>query len=310
MRQAKPGHMTRLKLKPKDLVVLIAPASHQARGSEWMIQKAKEVLEGWGLQVELLCSSSARHFYLAGDDGFRSNNLTKALTDPRIKAVFCTRGGYGSLRLLPGVFQPLGQQTISERFFCGFSDITSLLLSFDNRLPQILPVHAPGLASRAFLDDSSTGGNNRSRLYTVLFESDDGYEQTVEVIKSGTASGPIVGGCLSALVGLIGTPYEPDFDHRILFLEDVREKPFRIDRMLTHLILAGKLEKVRGIVFGDMHGCSDSVNDLRKVIEDVLRSYEFPVVLGFQAGHGEINSAFRFNQMANINTALSKFTLG
>ncbi|MCB1754989.1 MAG: LD-carboxypeptidase [Gammaproteobacteria bacterium] len=294
------------KLAVGDKVALIAPAARQVRGTEWMIEKAGEILEGWGLRVQMYGSPAERHFYLAGTDEQRARHLLDALREPDVRAVFVTRGGYGSPRLLPYLRESF---SASDRYFCGFSDLTALLLTFEQRFPHICPIHAPAVATPAFCGDEPQSVLNRDRLQRVLFEQADAYQQPIEVIKSGSASGPLSGGCLSVLTGLLGTPFEPEFSDRILFLEDVNEKPFRIDRMLTQLKLAGKLQRLRGIVFGDMCACSDSQNDLHEVIADVLQGVDCPVVAGFSAGHARLNIAFRLGQQAVIDGVTKTFSL-
>ncbi len=287
-----------IKLKAGDSVAIIAPAACQRFGTEWMVDKAVNILQGWGLNVQLYYSSQKRHFYLAGDDAYRKKNLLFSLNDPDIRGIFVTRGGYGSPRLLPFINAAI---VCRPKIFCGFSDISALMFALNIELPQIECIHGPTLASPAFVDDSESGGINRQRLHRVLFDQNNGYQQHVEVIRPGNTSGPMVGGCLSVLISLLGTRFEPDFNQKILFLEDVDEKPFRIDRMLTQLSQAGKLQNVKGIVFGDMPDCEDSANPLQSVIKDTLRHYDFPIVYGFNAGHGAVNTAFRFDQETSID---------
>ncbi len=294
------------KLKPGDTVAIIAPASHQVTGAENLVEQGLSCLEAWGLNVRLLCSPEKKHFYLAGEDEYRAEMLRESLTDPEIRAVFATRGGYGSLRILPIL---AGIEVPQPRYFCGFSDLTVFLMAFEQQFPSVQAIHSPGIANRAFTGEEVEAALNRDRLHQVLFGNDKSYSQDIQVIKPGTASGPIVGGCLSVLLSLFGTAYEPEFSGKILFLEDVAEKPYVIDRLLTQLVVSGKLERVKGIVFGDMPDCSDGQNNLQEVIADALRSVLCPIVYGFRCGHGDVNVAFELGQLATINTQSKTFSL-
>ncbi|HBR99263.1 MAG TPA: LD-carboxypeptidase [Gammaproteobacteria bacterium] len=288
-----------------DVVALVAPAAHQAGSGLDLIAQACQQLTDWGLVVQVLCEPERRHFYLAGDDAHRAQQLQTALTDPDIRGVFVTRGGYGSTRVLP----LLAGRPVADRVICGYSDISSLLFNLPQIYPGVSAVHGPGLAGAHFLADTDTAATNRHRLQALLFSDCAAYGQAVDVIRPGQAQGPLVGGNLSVLVSLLGTPFAPDFTGQVLFLEDVGEKPYVIDRMLTQLRLAGKLNGLRGLVFGDMEACHDGHHDVREVIADALGPTPYPVVYGFRAGHGALNTAFRFGQVAMIASADATLTL-
>ena len=190
---------------------------------------------------------------------------------------------------------------ISEKFFIGFSDLTTLLLALEGRENGIHGIHGPHLATDQFLSDTTEGKSNRDRLHAILFSLEPPPAEKIDVICNGHAIAPMTGGCLSVVVTLLGTPFEPDFAGKIVFLEDVGEKPFRIDRMLTHLKMAGKFENVRGVVFGEMRACHDAANDLKEVIRDILSFGNFPVAFGMKAGHGKSNHPFRMGQIATLD---------
>jgi muramoyltetrapeptide carboxypeptidase len=199
---------------------------------------------------------------------------------------------------------------VSCRYFCGFSDITSLLFGLQQQVEGVQAVHAPNLATAQFCDDSPQAHANRLRLHALLFGATTPvYEQQIQVIAPGVATGPIVGGCLSVFVGLLGTPFQPNLQGKILFLEDVAEKPYRIDRMLMQLQLSGVLQGIKGLVFGEMLQCDDDTHQLGDIIADVLAESDFPVVMGVHAGHAPVNMAFMFNQQARIDTFESSFYL-
>ena len=281
-------------LSPGDTVALIAPSGAQTTEQRELPSAAVAVLSAWGLQVRDL-SAGARHFYLAATDAQRAAALTEALTDPLIKGVFCTRGGYGAPRLLPLIRRGL---VPSPRLLCGFSDITALLQASESRLPAVLPIHGPNLATAGFLGDDAAAMENRERLRRVVFGEAEPLEVRLQVLNAGSARAPVTGGCLTLIAHLLGTPLEPDLRGKVLFLEDVAEKPYVIDRLLTQLRLAGKFKHLAGLVFGDMQDCSDGCHALPEVIMDTLGQVSFPVLYGMPAGHGPRNLAFRLGDEA------------
>ncbi len=295
-----------LKLKKGDKVAIVAPASYLSYAKHYLLENACEILQSWGLQVVTHYDLSQKHFYFAGDEQYRASQLLAVVKKPDIKAIFVTRGGYGCARLLPA----LGEfAAISPRLFCGFSDITALTLAFETCSSNLQFIHGPGLAVESFAGDSIDASVNRQRLHELMFHGEQGLERNLTVLNEGRATAPITGGCLSVVCSLLGTSFEPDFSGKILFLEDVDEKPYAIDRMLTQLKQADKLACIEGLVFGDMHGCSDYQNDLKDVVIDVLGEYNHPVLYGFEAGHGPINLAFAYGQLAEIDSSKKTFRL-
>ena len=210
-------------------------------------------------------------------------------TDPSVQAVFCSRAGYGSGRLLPLLdFTLFSQQ---PKIFVGYSDVTLLLNAFVQRAglvcfhgPLVAGEFAAGLSerSRAHLFNLLTRGTGEAAL---PFST---------TLRTGVAEGPLLGGCLSVLVATLGTPFAFDPRGAILFLEDIGEKPYRVDRMLVQLKQGGILEHLAGVVFGDMQGCWGTEDDptlLLSVIADAFADYAYPVGFGLPAGHGGENFA-------------------
>ena len=294
------------KLVKGDAVTIIAPASHLRKENDHFVEAGKEILTRWGLEVVDLNLRSKPHFYLAGTDQRRAMELNTALSDSDIKAIFSIRGGYGCARLMPMIdFRPNNNLKI----LCGFSDLTVLILALHKVIPNLTTIHGPHIATQQFTRPDAEGDLTRSRLKELLFKPESVLVDGIEVINSGNASGPIIGGCLSLIVSLIGTPYEPDFKGKILFIEDVDESPYKIDRMITHLKLAGIFDQVNGVVLGDMQGCTAPNLELMDIIGELFEQYSFPVVSGFKAGHGAVNLAFRIGNMAEINGDLCQLTL-
>ena len=238
------------------------------------------ILRDWGLDVRVGAHVEARQGFLAGSDAERLEDLHAMFADPLIRAVLCARGGYGIQRLAPAL--QLAGLRVAAKLVIGFSDATALLARLVNeRLPAI---HGPMVAK----DLSGLGVAAREHFFRLL--SDPGYRWELPVpvsIRSGTAEGPLVGGCLSVLASLLGTPWAPRTAGAILFLEDVSEPPYRLDRLLTQLRQAGLLDHLAGVVFGTMAGCP-TVAEV--TAGDVVRAFfadaPFPVGFGLAAGHG------------------------
>ncbi len=266
-----------------DIVSVIAPASAFDEDSFY---RGKAELEGSGFKVSYRADIFNREGYLAGSDVRRSNELHEAFSDERAKAIICARGGYGSMRLLP----TLKCDIFAEKIFVGCSDITALLNVFVERFGLIC-FHGPMLAGeygisddkKAFSDllDMLTG----NRTYPFSYHSPN-----ITRISNGTATGKLLGGCLSLLVSLLGTPWDFDYSNAILFIEDISEAAYSIDRMLTQLLLSGKLQHVRGIVFGEMTNCTSPDRPMKQIIKDILSPLKIPILYGFASGHS--NASF------------------
>jgi muramoyltetrapeptide carboxypeptidase len=213
--------------------------------------------------------------------------------DPDVQAIFCSRAGYGSGRLLPLLdWQTLGQQ---PKIFLGYSDVTLLLNAFVQRAGFVC-FHGP-LVSGEFAEDFSP----RSQTHLLRLLTEGKGEEAIAfptVVQSqktaGIVEGRLLGGCLSMLAATLGTPFVIDTTDCILFIEDVGERPYRVDRMLTQLKQAGKLDRLAGVIFGEMSGCWEAEQDLapvRAVIQDIFADSTYPVGFGLPAGHAGENFA-------------------
>jgi muramoyltetrapeptide carboxypeptidase len=273
-------------LRHGDRVALVAPSG------AWDAQRLArgvELLESWGLDVTVRAPGGALR-YLAGGDAERGRLIGEALAAPDVRGVLAVRGGYGAARLHRWV--DLAAACRDPKLFVGFSDVTILL----NRLVQeagVIAYHGPMIA--ADLPRLSAPGKERFRRF--LFGEDGWFSGAArETWRDGAAEGRLVGGCLSVLVTTLGTPYEVDTSGAVLFLEDVAEKPYRIDRMLSHMKDAGKLRDVCGIVLGPMLDCDGGEGSaiLREIFLDVLADTDVPIVYGIDAGHGTENVVLPF----------------
>ncbi len=220
----------------------------------------------------------SKHQYLAGDDARRSAELNAAFTGEGIKAVFTARGGYGAMRLLTTL--TLGP----PRVFAGFSDVTAIHGALQAR--GFRSFHAPvltqlGKQSPAVVD----------RFFAMLESPIPAASLQGQSVVAGLAEGPLVGGNLSVLTRLLGTPFMPPTKGAVLLLEDVGERPYRLDRMWTHLKLAGAFEGVAGIVLGDFTGCEekDAAFGSVEVLTGLARETGLPCARGFEIGHGATN---------------------
>lgn len=238
------------------------------------------VLEGLGFRVVVGERVLARRGYLAGSDDDRRGDLQRMLDDAGIHAIFCARGGYGSQRVVPGL--DLDGFRRAPKPVVGYSDATALLSALVEA--GVGAVHGPMVST-----DVARGLLPRSLQHLHRLLTDPDYRWEVEApvtIRPGTARGPLLGGCLSVLVTLLGTPWAPRLDGAVLFLEDVHEWPYRVDRLLTQLRQSGGLDRVAGVVFGTMAACrAQDGLDALAVVRDAFAEAGCPVAFGLPAGH-------------------------
>ncbi len=256
-------------------VVAPAGAVHSER-----LAAGVAVLEGWGLRVEVGEAVLKRQAYLAGTDDERLGDLRRMIDDPRVRAIFCARGGYGSQRLLPRI--DFGSLVRQPKPIIGYSDATALLGAAVTA--GVVGVHGPMVA-----DDVARGLSSRSTEHLRTLLGDPGWRWEAEApitVRPGRVRGRLLGGCLAVLAATLGTPWAPATDGAILFLEDVAERPYRLDRLLTQLRQAGTLERVAGIVFGTMAACPevDGVGPL-DVVRACVRDLPCPIAFGLPSGH-------------------------
>jgi muramoyltetrapeptide carboxypeptidase len=221
--------------------------------------------------------------YFSGTPADRLADLHRAFADPSVAAIICARGGYGSNYLLANL--DLDLIRAHPKPFFAYSDIT-VLQSWLLDQTGLVAFHGPMAAADFSLENGVHLPSFRAALTGDCVRV--GAEQGIRVLRPGRARGMIYGGCLSILTSALGTPYAPQTEGKLLFLEDQGEKPYRIDRMLRHMLLAGKFEGVRGFIFGEMPGCESPDADPRlldHVILDVLRDFDVPVAVGLRSGH-------------------------
>ncbi len=261
-------------LRQGDRVAIVAPSGPFDRPS---FEKGLEVIARCYQPVFTERIFAATR-YLAGSDLARQAELQAALDDDSIRAVFAARGGYGAMRILPEL--RLG----SPKHLIGFSDFTALHCVAQKQ--GWASLHAPVLTQL---------GKQPADVIERLFAALEGRAVSplngLRTVNEGVAEGPLLGGNLSVLTRLIGTRWWPSLRGAVLLLEDVGERPYRLDRMWTHLQLTGLLEGVRGVVLGELTGCEEKDADYTasEILEELVRPLGIPCASGFQIGHGEVN---------------------
>jgi muramoyltetrapeptide carboxypeptidase len=274
------------RLKTGDTVTLVAPASATFHTMD--LEIARESLETLGLKVIVAGHLLDRHGYLAGADKDRAEDINRAFADPSNRGVLPIRGGWGSSRVLPYLdFETIRR---NPKIVLGYSDITALLLSVHAKT-GLVTFHGPngtgrwdefsvGWVRRVLFDGEAVTFENPKEKGEFLVQT----ENRTQTITPGTARGRLIGGNLTVLTAIVGSPFLPAWDDGILFLEDVGEDIYRIDRMLTTLALAGVLKRIRGFVFGTCSECGPGEGYGSLTLEEVLDDHIKP--LGIPAWHG------------------------
>ncbi|WP_182187833.1 S66 peptidase family protein [Pectinatus frisingensis] len=281
-------------IKPQRLtggntIGIVSPASSIAKNE---IKRMSETLKKKGYKIKIGQHAYEQKSYLAGPDEHRVADINDFFMDDTVDAIFCSRGGYGATRIL----DKLDYTAIKNnpKIFIGFSDITSIHLAIQKKC-GLITFHGP-MSNQLC---SSYADYNMEYLTKALCSSEPiGQINTandmppLQTLSSGTASGKIIGGNLSLITALLATPYEIETKNAILFLEDVSESPYRIDRMLTQLLSSGKLQEVRGIILGEWINCTaKEMGDftVQDIITDRLLPLNIPILTGLPIGHGRYN---------------------
>ncbi|MFP5212223.1 MAG: LD-carboxypeptidase [Acidobacteriota bacterium] len=280
-------------LREGDSIALIAPSSPFDTDR---FNRACELLEARGYRLSIGKSVLERKSYLAGTETQRAEDLIEAVLDPDVSAIVCIRGGYGSGRLLPWL--PFSRLKNHAKILLGHSDVTFLHAAF-HRCMGWTTFHGPNL--NGFLDQE---GRDRSEAILDALNGRSPFRWEIDessVLRHGSATGPVLGGNLTCLVHLLGTPYFPDLTGAILVVEDCNEALYRLDRMFTHLKLAGVLDQLGGLVLGQFTGCGDTEKIL-EMVADRVRTSRFPVVADLPFGHGADNQVIPFGTPFRLNT--------
>jgi len=270
-------------LRAGDRIGIVAPASAFPRES---FDAGIGELRRLGYEPVYDDSVFARHRYTAGDAALRAAAFRRAWEDPSIAALIAVRGGYGSVQLLPLLDPSVIRRT--PKAFIGYSDNTSLIDWLTERC-GLVTFHGPMLDGRFAKGEAAYDLDSFTRVLTRAEPAGPITHQQVEALRSGEARGVLLGGTLTALVASLGTPYafDPPPGH-VLFIDEVAERPYRIDRMLTQLRLAGLLSRASAIVFGELPRCDepgDGGPAIKPVLADLLAEFPGPVLFGLPSGH-------------------------
>ncbi len=300
-------------LKPErlnfgDTVGIIAPAS--APPDPKAVDRAAEGLEKFGFKPKLAKNVRARLGFLAGTDRERAADVMQMFTDKKVKAIICVRGGYGTARILDRLDYDVIRR--NPKIFSGYSDITSLHFAFMKKI-NLLSFHAPMLNGE-LVDPKIPEFARDSFFRSVMKDSParsicNGYDKkSVSILRGGIVEGRLVGGNLSLICAAIGTPFVPSFKGKILFFEDISEKPYKLDRMLTQLLNAGILAQVVGVAVGVNKDCESDAKpggEYRQsgtdVVKERLSSLRVPIVTGLPFGHVDLNATIPVGVMARLD---------
>jgi muramoyltetrapeptide carboxypeptidase len=289
------------RLSPGSTISVIAPAFSP---NQKKVNSGIAYLENKGFKIKRGQSLQGNHGYFSSTDNQRAKEINDSFADPQVDAIMCARGGCGGLRIL----DKLDYKTIKEnpKALIGYSDITSLQLAIWAK-SKIASISGPmvavemaagilGFSEKHFWDQI----NNSKTNYAI-----DLTKINTESWSSGSAQGRLLGGCLSMVAHQIGTPYSPDYSGAILFLEDIGEEPYKIDRNLAQLKQAGILSSLNGVIIGDFVDCTDE----RKhsfTIDEIMREYfgqlDCPVISAFPYGHTKKKISIPIGAMASLDT--------
>lgn len=289
------------KLKLGDTIGIVAPGSPT---TEEKVEKAYEKLKEMGFKVKLGKSCYSKYGYLAGRDELRAEDLNSMFRDTEVDGIICLRGGYGTIRILELLDYNLIRA--NPKVFVGYSDITVIHIAI-NQISNLVTFHGPMAASDLAGDISKFSLESlfNSILHEDFYGNLKNPTEELITINGGVAEGQIIGGNLSLIASTIGTPYEIDTKGKILFIEEIGEEPYRIDRMLNQLKLSNKLQEAEGIILGNFSNCMPEDPDmsltLEEVIDDLIRPLNKPTLYNLQAGHCDPNITIPFGVRVRLN---------
>lgn len=300
------------KLENGDTVGLIAPGSYI---TEKQLKESIKNFEDLGYKVKYSKNILKKMGYLAGSDEERTADIHQMFSDKEVKAIVAVRGGYGCSRLLPLLDYELIKA--NPKIIIGYSDITSLLYGIYSQTGLVC-FHGPvgtSTFNKYSVDHFKNILSSSSQTYAMKNLTDE--EKQIKIINKGVAKGELVGGNLSIVVTMIGTEYDIDTKDKIIFLEDIGEEPYRIDRMLTQMKQSGKFDNCAGIALGVFRRCEIDEDDpefansltLQQVFEDRLGDLNVPVIYGLSFGHITNKFTLPFGIKASLDTYNKRLTL-
>lgn len=295
----KPPH-----LQSGDTIGVVAPAGLFKKE---LLENGLDKWRRFGMKIKLGSSIFNEHRYLAGTNKERTDDFNRMFNDPEIKAIICVRGGAGSMQLVEGIDWSAARSR--PRILMGFSDVTFLLQAWIKETGQVA-IHGPMAANPSFISYPERFDNF---LLDLLQKPDPNLEISPEFLlavdpacpkptahRPGKAQGRLNGGCLSLLINTLGTPWEIDTTGSVLFIEDTNEPPYRIERMLWHLKLAGKLENICAICFGNL---GLAFQQIAEGVEELLGDRQIPILYNLPVGHGRFNLPLPLGIMVEVDSA-------
>lgn len=298
-------------LQKGDTVGLIAPSSPVASAEK--IEMAIQSLRRLGFNVAVGDSVGQKYGYLSGSDYIRAQDINKMFSDKSIAGIICIRGGYGSMRILDMLDYDMIRD--NPKVFVGYSDITALHIAF-NKFCDFVTFHGPMAESDMIndFDDFTKSGFLKavtSGHFPIELKNPPGHD--IKSLSGGTARGMLIGGNLSLIASTLGTKYEINTVGRLLLLEDIGEEPYRVDRMLTQLKLAGKFDDLNGIILGNFKNCEaenpEKSLSLMQIFEDILVPYGKPIIYNFMTGHCKPKITVPFGEYALLDADKCSLTL-
>lgn len=276
-------------LNPGDKVGLIAPAGPVAPEK---VANAITNMQNLGLEPVYNEIALKKHGYFSASDQERLDDLHQMFANKEIKGIWCLRGGYGCTRILPFINYDLIRK--NPKVFVGYSDITALHHAFCKEA-GLKTYHGPVASSQVFSAFTSKNlqqvfFSGQKEIEVLPYEQEEAnYRQPALTLYSGQAEGKLTGGNLTLLAAMAGTPFAPSYKNKIVFIEEIGEKPYRIDRMFTQLLQATDIRKANGIIFGIFHDCQPKTEEnsltLMETIQDFVEKVKLPSIYGFPIGH-------------------------
>ena len=311
--QPAPGSLKPRPLPPGSTIGLVAPSGGMPREA---VEAGVARIQALGYRTVLGDFAYERHGYLAGTDAQRAADFNAVWANPEVDGVLCLRGGYGAMRILNMIDWDLIRAR--PKWFCGFSDITALHLAME-REAGLVTFHGP-MAAAFGNEEYDTPGflkalQQAAPLGTIPWPDPAAEGAPVPVVvRSGVADGRLVGGNLSLLASMAGTPWAPDYTGRIVFIEDIDEFPYRMDRMLVQLLLASNLGKAAGILFGDSPTCLSGEEgkpslSLMDVMQELLVPLGIPVLYGFPCGHTQYRATLPLGVTVRLDAGAAALTV-
>ncbi len=282
-----------------DRVAIVAPCSPI---NLELIYPAAEFIESLGYVPELFPSCFCKRGYLAGDDYRRAADINAAFADPKISGIIAIRGGYGSARLANYLNYDIIRA--NPKIFCGFSDVTALHIML-NKFCDLVTFHTPMPSNPDMCADEFSRKCLTDILSGNYMKSPANYSGKIECICGGDSEGILTGGNLTVIASTIGTPYDIETRGRILFLEDVGEDAYSIDRCLIHLRDSGILCKCNGIILGTWQDCKP-LSELHALFYEIFKPLNIPVLCGLQCGHSTPSMSIPLGINAEIHAQTGK----